>query len=108
MVERGSKASRTPSPKNEKASVVTAMAADGKITAHGYEAMPGKAWLTIVPQVGVLGSTPRPRKVSVASAMILAGKASVTRTITGARMLGMIWRITSWRSVAPTLLAAIT
>ena len=60
------------------------------------------------PQVGTSGGKPRPRKLSVLSAMMAAAMSMVPATITGPRLLGRMWRSTCRGTLAPSARAAST
>ena len=62
----------------------------------------------MLPQVGDLGSTPNPRKLTNASAMMLPATSSEATTMIGLKALGRMWRKMIRRSRTPTAIAAST
>src|SRR5262249_7468110 len=88
----GSRASRTPSPKNVNASMVIAMAIDGNTHRCQYERMYCWPSPTIWPHDGVGGLIPTPMNDSAASVKIACGIPNVTATTMGVSALGSTWR----------------
>src|SRR4030095_12324180 len=60
----------------------------------------------MAPQLGVGGGSPRPRKDSEASAMMVRATEKVVTTMRGGSTLGKRCRVTTWRAGAPSALAA--
>ena len=60
------------------------------------------------PQLGIGSCTPRPRKLSVASAMMMKPTPTEARTISGATMLGRMWRHRISTAGVPQTIAAST
>ncbi|MNC92248.1 hypothetical protein D3C83_86370 [compost metagenome] len=63
---------------------------------------------SIVPQLGMGGCTPSPRKLSEASAMIAPAIPSVACTVTADSVAGITWRTSVRGVVAPIARAACT
>src|SRR5450759_442952 len=99
----GSRASRRPSPRKFTASTVIRIARPGKIVNQGLVDMVLWASCSMLPQLGVGGLTPRPRKLSEDSRMIAPPTPRVAPTMIGAIALGKIWRKTMRRSRSPTM-----
>jgi hypothetical protein len=64
--------------------------------------------LSMPPQAGAGGGTPKPRKLSAASARMALPRPSVAMTMIGATTLGRMWRSTTRRCPAPSARAAST
>ncbi|MNW02331.1 hypothetical protein D3C71_1980990 [compost metagenome] len=58
------------------------------------------------PQLGISGSTPRPRNVRLDSSRMLLATFSVIKMMTGPMMLGRMWWQTMARSRTPKARAA--
>src|SRR5215471_13684927 len=86
----GSRASCSPSPTTLKARTVTKMVSPGHQAIHGAWLRNPCATLSIEPQLGVGGCTPRPRKDSVDSAMMAPAMLTVACTRSGAKLFGKI------------------
>ena len=61
-----------------------------------------------MPQLGVWGGTPAPRKLRLASTMMASAKMNVACTITGAKVLGAMWRSMILQVGVPMAFAAST
>src|SRR5207244_978900 len=105
---RGSRASRSPSPTRLKASVVANRKSPGKTIIHQATVKIDPASESILPQDGVVGGTPMPRKESAASNRMLFGMIRVVNTSTGAKTFGSTSRVMIRRSLAPAARAAST
>ena len=62
----------------------------------------------MLPQVGVSGGMPMPRKDRIASIRIAEAQMKVPCTISGATVLGSTWRTSSVGVGVPTVMAAST
>src|SRR5205823_12872028 len=83
--ERGSRASRSPSPTNVNARRSTEMHRAGRSTGQGVVENTTNPSAIIVPRLGVGGLIPMPMKERVASVRRAPGIANATDTMTGAR-----------------------
>src|SRR5690606_4357827 len=97
----GSSASLSPSPMTLKASTVTVMARPEKTASHGLLKMLLTPERIMLPQLGVGGCTPRPRKLKLASVRMAVAIHKVDMTEMGPRMLGMMWRRMMRASLTP-------
>src|ERR1700752_4864967 len=89
---RGSKASRKPSPNMLNARVVKKMASPGNTTIQGFTSMNTKFAFKSHPQLGVGGWVPNPRKLSEDSIRMDVAIDRVLVTIRGAMQFGRICR----------------
>src|SRR5437879_2198014 len=105
---RGSRASRSPSPSKLKASVVAKRNRPGNTIIHQATVKMAPASDSILPQDGVVGGTPIPRKDSAASNRMLFGMIKVVNTRTGAATFGRMSRVMILRLLAPAAAAAST
>ena len=87
-VNRGSKASRSASPRRLKLIKAKKMKSPGKKTCSGAMKMLVAALVNRFPQLGVGGWMPSPRKLSVVSARMAAPASRVAATMSGAREFG--------------------
>src|SRR5687767_14124952 len=71
VLNRGSRASRRPSPSRLNETTVRTMASPGKVEIHQAVIMASRPSLTIEPHDGVGGWTPNPRNDSAASSRIV-------------------------------------
>src|SRR6185369_9412797 len=107
--DRGSNASRSPSPMKLTASTVRMMDRPGKSGHHQLPCgMKASAFERMFPQVGVTGLTPKPRKLTNASLMMLPATISDAETTIGLRAFGRMCLKMIRRSRTPTALAAST
>ena len=84
------------------------IARPGKTPSHHARLTKLRASERMSPQVGVSALTPRPRNDSTASVRIAFETLTVASTITGAVMLGRMWRPMIRQSEQPTARAAAT
>src|SRR5690606_38235180 len=106
--ERGSSASRRPSPNALNASVIPNSASPGKIRYTGSTENQVTASPIDRPQEGVGGGTPTPRNESAASAPIAPGIEMVVNTTIVAARLGSTWRNSTCAGEAPSAREART
>ena len=101
--------SRAASPNMLVPYTTVASASPGHSTVHGATNMNSRLRpLSMAPQLGNGGWIPKPRKLRLASARMIAGMRSVSRITAGARTLGRMWR-SSTRLVRPPIAdAAVT
>src|SRR5205823_12499273 len=106
---RGSRMSRSASPRRLVPNTASEIAAPGKITSHGatrtYSAADSES---IRPHEGCGSGTPRPRNESAASTRMVEPSCAVASTISGASVLGSTWRIAIANSFMPTAREAST
>src|SRR4051794_27278610 len=88
------------------ASTVSASAMPGGNTGHVVPGRPLYASCSIVPQLDVGGCTPKPRKLSPASASSAYPKLSAICTTSGVTALGNTCRVNMRRSLTPTAVDA--
>src|SRR4051812_33390139 len=67
ILRRGSRTSRSPSPSRLRPITVIISAMPGMVMIHGASIMYWRPSAMMLPQVGVGGTAPRPRKLKVAS-----------------------------------------
>ena len=84
------------------------MASAGKTTICGESKRWERASLSMLPQLAAGGGTPRPKKLSVASARTAPAMPMADCTINGCRILGRMWREKMRKSDAPSARAAST
>ena len=84
------------------------MARPGNHTSHGATVMSGRPSLSMLPQVGVGGWTPKPRNDSNDSVRMACVTKSVTVTMIGPRQFGSMWRKMMRAVDAPLARAAST
>src|SRR5690606_32152532 len=94
LLMRTSSASRRPSPSRLKASTVTLMNSDGKISSWGWVSMVASPSLLMLPQEAVGGATPMPMKDRKASVKMALGTAKVRVTSTTPSVFGIMCRHT--------------
>src|SRR5215471_18544153 len=90
----GSSASRSQSPTKLIAITVTTIASPGNSESHQALSTYWTPSKTMRPHVGVGGGTPSPRKLRLASKMIILATISEAITMTDAETLGRTCRIT--------------
>ena len=88
----------------------SAIIVPGGIQSQGIDSSTVSDWasFSMLPQLGVGGCTPRPRKLSPASSRIAFAMPNVAATITGARAFGSMWRKMMRPFDAPTVRLAST
>jgi hypothetical protein len=97
-----------PSPSRLKASTVTVMASPGKSTSHHCGTRPVIASASMLPQVGVGGGTPTPRKPRAASITMATPRCVVANTRYGATHWGSTCRDITRKDEAPAARPAST
>ena len=108
-LSRGSSASRMPSPSRLNANTVSVIAAPGNSTSHHGGTSPAfSESASMLPQVGVGGGMPTPRKPSAASMMIATPRCVVARIKYGATHCGRMCRAIMRICEAPRPRAAST
>src|SRR5215471_14545980 len=103
----GSRMSRSASPRRLVPNTARLMAMPGKMTSHGAVRTYSAADCdNMRPQDGYGSGTPSPRNDSAASVSIVELSWAVASTISGARVLGRMWRAAMRSSLMPTAFAA--
>src|SRR5262249_26091873 len=87
----GSKVSRSASPRKVKPGVGMMMGSPPAITGQGDSRMEEEPSLTVLPQEGVGGRTPRPRKLIPASIATTTGISMEATIRIGPMILGRMW-----------------
>src|ERR1039457_1911481 len=90
--DRGSMASRKPSPRKLNPITAITMATEGAASVHQAVDASELDWLTISPRDAVGGGGPRPRKLRLASARTDHARARLVCTATMPATLGNMWR----------------
>src|SRR5215510_368636 len=108
MPERGSVASRRPSPTRLYEVTVMKIATPGNAVNHQALGSNWRALYRMEPQLAVDGGAPNPRKLRVDSIKIAEATPSVAATNTGARAFGSKCRTIVRKSVAPSARVATT
>src|SRR4029077_9624027 len=88
LANRGSRRSRSPSPKRFTASTVMARNVPGIRIVQGAIWKKVRPWAMMLPQLGISGGTPAPRKLRPASISMAEAQTYVACTISGASVLG--------------------
>src|SRR5438128_1484007 len=104
----GSSVSRKPSPSMLTASTVSARTMPGNRMLCGKTRNSARPSAMILPQVGLSGGMPTPRKERIASMRIADAAIYVAWTINGGTVLGRMWRAMSGKVGVPTDIAAST
>src|SRR3982075_833534 len=89
---RGSAASRKPSPTKLNDKTASVIASPGNVAIHGATSTYCRPSARMLPQLGVGGSTPRPRKLNAASDVIAPGIVNDANTTSDPSVLGSTWR----------------
>src|SRR5580658_4271738 len=108
FANRGSSASRNPSPNILTASTVTQRKIAGKNTMYGLTCHSARPSAMMLPQLGMIGGVPAPRKDNVASVIIAEAQMNVACTISGASVLGRMCFQMITGSRVPDAIAAST
>src|SRR5205085_8058856 len=108
LFNRGSAASRSPSPTRLYEVTVRNIARPGKTVSHQPLGRSWRALERIEPQLAVEGGTPNPKKLRADSIRMADATPKVAATNTGATVFGRICRKIVRKSVAPSALAATT
>src|SRR6185437_6348577 len=108
ILSRGSRTSRRPSPSRLRPSTVIMRAAPGMVIIQGASTMYCRPSAMMLPQVGVGGTAPTPRKDSVASVSTAYANRKESCTISGAIALGRMCRRRIRQCPAPAATAACT
>src|SRR4030095_15249013 len=104
---RGSSRSRRASPVRLKASTAAMMASPENVVSHGQHLMYWRASLRMLPQLGVGGGMPSPRKDRLASVRMAVAMYRVPTTTSAYRALGNTWRAITRSCPLPRARAAM-
>src|SRR4029077_16002446 len=106
LASRGSSRSRRPSPRRFTPSTTSASAMPGAKMVQGARARNRRLCAIMLPQVGISGGVPAPRKESAASIRIAEAQMYVACTIRGAIVWGSMCQMRIFQVVVPRPIAA--